>query len=73
MKNNYPLINVYKKNNKKSEIATQLLYGEKFKKLRKLKNWIKIKNNIDNYTGYIKNRNLDLKKRIIQKKFLTLE
>ena len=57
MKNNYPLINVYKKNNKKSEIATQLLYGEKFKKLRKLKNWIKIKNNIDNYTGYIKNRN----------------
>ena len=54
MRNNFPVINVYKKRTKKSEIVTQLLYGETFKKLNKTRNWIKIKNDIDNYKGYIK-------------------
>jgi hypothetical protein len=48
------VINVYKKNNIKSGVVTQLLYGDDFKKIKKSGKWIKIKNNIDNYKGYIK-------------------
>ena len=57
MKNNLTFINVYKKKTKKSEVVTQLLYGDSFKKLKKVGKWIKIKNNIDNYKGYIKSKN----------------
>jgi len=49
------VINVYKKKNIKSEVVTQLLYGDTFKKLKKIGIWIKIKNDTDNYKGYIKN------------------
>tara|TARA_B110000014_G_C20050698_1_gene546544 strand:- start:350 stop:1087 length:738 start_codon:yes stop_codon:yes gene_type:complete len=54
VKNNLPFINVYKKPDIKSEIVTQLLYGEIFKKIGKKGSWIKIKNNLDNYKGFIK-------------------
>jgi len=57
VKNNLTVINVYKKKTKKSEVVTQLLYGDSFKKLKKVGKWIKIKNNIDNYKGYIKQKN----------------
>ena len=56
MRINSPVINVYKKNNIKSEVVTQLLYGDTFKKLKKIGSWIRIKNNIDNYKGYIKKK-----------------
>jgi cell wall-associated NlpC family hydrolase len=49
--------NIYKKSSKFSEVTSQILYGEKFKILSKNKNWIKIKSNFDNYTGYIQNKN----------------
>jgi len=52
---NIPVINVYKKNNIKSEVVTQLLYGDSFEKIKKIGKWVKIKNNLDNYKGYIKN------------------
>ena len=55
MRNNNSVINVYKKNNIKSEVVTQLLYGETFKKIKKTSIWIKIKNDSDSYKGYIKN------------------
>ena len=55
MRSNIPVISVYKKNNIKSEVVTQLLYGDSFKKIKKIGKWIKIKNNLDNYKGYIKN------------------
>ena len=55
MRSNFSVINVYKKKNIKSEIITQLLYGDTFKKLKKNGIWIKIKNDKDNYKGYIKN------------------
>ena len=55
MRSNNPVINVYKKYNIKSEIVTQLLYGDTFKKVKKIGKWIKIKNDSDNYKGYIKN------------------
>ena len=48
-------INVHKKNNLRSEVVTQLLYGDTFRKLKKIGKWIKIKNDKDNYKGYIKN------------------
>ena len=49
-----PILNVYKKKTKKSEVVTQLLYGDTFKKLTQKSPWIKIKNDLDNYIGYIK-------------------
>ncbi len=55
MRSNSSVINVYKKNNIKSEVVTQLLYGDTFKKIKKTGTWIKIKNDTDNYKGYIKN------------------
>ena len=57
MRSNYPIINVYKKNNIKSEVVTQLLYGDTFKKIKKSGSWFKIKNDSDNYKGYIKKNN----------------
>ena len=57
MRSNHSVINVYKKNNIKSEVVTQLLYGDTFKKLKKNGIWLKIKNDKDNYTGYIKDKN----------------
>ena len=55
MRSNNFITNVYKKNNTKSEVVTQLLYGDTFKKIKKTGIWIKIKNDTDNYKGYIKN------------------
>ena len=55
MRINNSVINVYKKNNLKSEIVTQLLYGDTFKKIKNNGKWIKIRSDIDNYKGYIVN------------------
>ena len=54
MRSNLPCINVYKKRSVKSEIVTQLLYGDIFKKIKKNGSWFKIKNDEDNYKGFIK-------------------
>ena len=54
MRNNLPVINVYSKKNIKSKIVTQLLYGETFKKIGRKGPWFKIKNDTDNYKGFIK-------------------
>ena len=58
MKNNNTVINVYKIKSTKSEVVTQLLYGDTFKKIKKNGSWIRIKNDADNYKGYIKKKNL---------------
>ena len=59
MQNNFYFIdsfsNIYKKPSKKSEVTSQIIYGEKFKILSKNKGWIKIKILFDNYVGFIKN------------------
>jgi len=58
VRSNLPVINVYKKKNIKSKlIVTQLLYGDSFKIIKKYGSWIKIKNNLDGYKGFIKKRN----------------
>ena len=57
MKNNFlnkPVAKIYFKPSHKSEVVSQILYGEKFKILLKRKKYIKIKTHYDNYIGYIK-------------------
>jgi len=64
------VINIYKKQSTKSEVITQLLYGDTFKRLKKVGSWIKIKNNIDNYKGYIKNNKFSSREKNSHKVFL---
>jgi len=54
--NNLPVINVYKKASVKSEVVTQLIYGERFLIKKKSHKWLLIKIYEDGYKGYIKNR-----------------
>ena len=65
MKNNYfyqkPLANIYAKPSKKSEVISQIIFGEKFKILSKRKNWLKIKTDYDKYCGFIKNEKITKK------------
>ena len=60
MKNNFyfkePFSNIYRLPNKRSEVTSQILYGEKFKILSKRRSWIKIKSLYDRYVGFIKNK-----------------
>jgi len=51
---NKSVSNIYSKPSSYSEVVSQILYGEKFKILSRKKDWVKIKTNFDNYTGYIK-------------------
>ena len=53
--------NIHEKPSKKSEVTSQIIYGEKFKILSKNKNWIKIKTLFDNYKGFIKNSKYEKK------------
>ena len=55
--NNFPIINLYKKPNKKSEVVTQMIYGESFSVSKKTKKWFKISIKEDNYKGYIQKKN----------------
>ena len=55
--NNFSIINLYKNPSKKSEIVTQMIYGDSFFIKRKTKQWLKVKISEDNYKGYIINKN----------------
>jgi|TARA_B100001079_G_scaffold86487_1_gene74384 hypothetical protein len=52
----YPCINIYECPSINSKINSQIIYGEKFKVLRKVKNFLKIRTSYDRYHGYIKNK-----------------
>jgi len=54
---NNPYINIYERPSINSKISSQIIYGEKFKILKKTKNFIKIRTFYDKYPGYIKNKN----------------
>ena len=54
---NNPYINIYERPSINSKISSQIIYGEKFKILKKTKNFIKIRTFYDKYFGYIKNKN----------------
>ena len=55
--NNFSIINLYKKPSNKSEIVTQMIYGDSFLITKKTKKWLKVKINEDNYKGYVINKN----------------
>ncbi len=52
----YPYINIYERPSVNSKISSQLIYGEKFKVLKKTKNFLKIRTFYDKYNGYIKSK-----------------
>ena len=52
----YSCINIYERPSIYSKISSQIIYGEKFKVLKKIRSFIKIRTSYDRYTGYIKNR-----------------
>ncbi len=54
--NNFAITNLYKKPSIKSEIVTQMIYGDSFSMLKKGKRWSKIRIKEDNYSGFVKNR-----------------
>ena len=55
--NNFSIINLYKNPSNKSEIVTQMIYGDSFLITKKTKKWLKVKINEDNYKGYVINKN----------------
>ena len=58
MKNRYfcrsPYLNVYEKATTKSNLSSQILYGEKFQVIQKKKNFLKVRTIYDKYVGFIK-------------------
>ena len=54
--NNFSIINLHKRPSVKSEIVTQMIYGDSFSISKKSKKWLKIKIKEDNYKGYIRNK-----------------
>ena len=55
--NNFTVTSVYKKPKIKSEIVTQMIYGDSFSISKKSKKWLKIKIKEDGYKGYVQNKN----------------
>ena len=54
--NRFDVLNIYKSPSNKSEIVSQMIYGESFSISKRAKEWIKIKTKEDSYSGYIKNK-----------------
>ena len=55
--NTYSVINLYKKPSVKSEVVTEMIYGDSFLISKRSKKWLKIKIREDDYKGYIQNKN----------------
>ena len=51
--NNFTVTNLYKKPSKKSEVVTQMIFGESFSISKKNKNWLRVKIKEDGYKGFI--------------------
>jgi len=56
MINNKIILNLYEDRLSKKKLSSQLLYGDKFKIIKKFNNTLKIKTFYDNYIGYIRKR-----------------
>ena len=54
--NNLSVINLYKKPSKKSEVVTQMIFGESFSISKETKNWLRVKIKKDGYKGFIQNK-----------------
>ncbi|KPU82279.1 hypothetical protein JI56_02730 [SAR11 cluster bacterium PRT-SC02] len=55
--NNFAITNLHKKPSEKSEVMTQMIYGDCFSVTKKNRNWIKVKIKEDGYSGFIKKKN----------------
>ena len=53
------LLNLHKKKSTKSEIISQIVFGESFKIIKKEKDWLKIKIMEDKYIGFINKKKID--------------
>ena len=54
--NNYYIINLYKKKSLRSEMVSQMIYGESFKIINRSSKWMQIQIKEDGYKGYVKNK-----------------
>ena len=54
--NNFTVINLHKRPSNKSEIVTQMIYGDSFSISKRSRNWVKIKIKEDGYSGFIKKK-----------------
>ena len=54
--NNFSITNLHKKPSIKSEIVTQMIYGDSFSISKRSKKWLKIKIKDDGYKGFVQNR-----------------
>ena len=54
--NNLPILNLYKKPSLKSEIVTQMIFGDSFSIFGRKRNWLEVKIKEDGYKGFIKNK-----------------
>ena len=55
--NNFAILNLFKKPSLKSEIVTQMIFGDTFSILQRKRNWLKVRIKEDGYTGFVKNKN----------------
>ena len=55
----YPYINIFENPSNNSKISSQIIYGEKFKVLGKVKNFLKIRTSYDRYHGFIKKKKFE--------------
>ena len=55
--NNFSIISLHKKPSVKSEVVTQMIYGDNFSISKKTRKWLKVKIKEDNYKGYVQNKN----------------
>ena len=55
----YPYINIFENPSNNSKISSQIIYGEKFKILGKVKNFLKIRTSYDRYHGFIKKKKFE--------------
>ena len=56
--NNFSEVNLYKKMSTRSEVTTQMIYGDSFSIIIKKNNWFKIKIKEDGYVGFVKKLSL---------------
>tara|TARA_A100001011_G_scaffold182907_1_gene191788 strand:- start:160 stop:900 length:741 start_codon:yes stop_codon:yes gene_type:complete len=54
--NNFTIVNLYKKPSTKSEVVTQMIYGDSFSISKKNRKWLRVKIKEDNYKGYVQNK-----------------
>ena len=54
--NNFPVLSIYKSPSIKSEVVTQMIYGDSFSLVKKGNKWLKIRTKEDNYSGFVQNK-----------------